>query len=443
MSVTHHAIDVAIIGGGPAGLAAALKARAEGSSVMILERDHELGGILQQCIHNGFGLRYFKQELTGPEYAQRFIDLVKGTDIQIKLNAMVISITPSLQITAISREGLLKVQAKAIILAMGCRERTRGAINTPGTRPAGIFPAGQAQRFINMEGYFPGKRVLILGSGDIGMIMARRCMLEGIKVLAVAEVLAFPSGLKRNQVQCLDDYGIPLYLRHTITEIRGRERVEGVTIAQVDEKWRPIPGTEKHFDVDTILFSVGLIPENEISVKAGCLLSANGGPNVNENLQTSIPGIFACGNVLQVHDLVDWVSEEAERAGVNAAAYAQGKMNVDETKVFDPIIIRPGNELGYIKPERLDGLTGPKSVQFSFRVRSPRQNIRVQFVSDGKILNDVKKKFVLPSEMIILKTTIKPEDVGASREIVVHVQDENPLVNVIEREMLENEHKSA
>ena len=428
-------IDVAVIGGGPAGLAAGLAAHEKGSKVIIIERDHELGGILQQCIHNGFGLKHFKEELTGPEYAQRFIDQVVGSKIQVMLNSMVLSITSDHLIVVMNAEnGVVHIQAKAIILAMGCRERTRGAINIPGTRPAGIFPAGQAQRFINIEGYVPGHRVLILGSGDIGLIMARRCVLEGLKVLGVAEVLPYPSGLKRNQVQCLDDYGIPLFLRHTIIDIRGKERVEGATIAQIDEKWRPIPGTEKYFDCDTILFSVGLIPENEISVQAGISIARNGGPDVNEYLQTSLPGIFACGNVLQVHDLVDFVTEESQRAGENAALYAQGKLSIPVPSPDQKITIVPGENVGYVVPERIDDLRQEKIVKFSYRVKNPRSNIRTQLVSNGKIIYTRRHKFVLPSEMINIRAKLKPEDVA--HEIIVNVIEKEQTINVIERSMM-------
>ena len=437
MSATENIkIDLAVVGGGPAGLAAALRAHKEGISVIILERDNELGGILQQCIHNGFGLRYFKQELTGPEYAQKFINMVKETDIQVMLGSMVVNITPDLHLTAINpQKGVIHIEAKSIVLAMGCRERTRGAINIPGSRPAGIFPAGQAQRFLNMEGYLPGKRVLILGSGDIGLIMARRCTLEGIKVVAVAEVLPYPSGLKRNQVQCLDDYGIPLYLRHTIIDIRGKKRVTGATIAQVDEKWRPIPGTERVYDVDTILFSVGLIPENELSKKAGAEIASNGGPVVNETLQTTIPGIFACGNVLQVHDLVDWVSTESERAGLFAANYSKNAVPPKGSK--KEILTKPGENVGYVVPERIDNLDVEKVVQFSYRVRSPRKDIRTELVSNGKVIYSKKHRFVLPSEMIIIKPKLNPEDVGST--ITVNIIEKESMVNEIEKEMLINE----
>lgn len=326
--------DIVIVGGGPAGLAAAVSARENGTdSILILERDKELGGILNQCIHNGFGLHTFKEELTGPEYAGRFVEQVQELQIEYKLNTMVMDISREKVVTAMnSIDGLFEIQAKAVILAMGCRERSRGALNIPGYRPAGIFSAGTAQRLVNMEGYMPGRKVVILGSGDIGLIMARRMTLEGAKVQAVAELMPYSGGLKRNIVQCLDDYGIPLKLSHTVVDIRGRERVEGITLAQVDDKGKPIPGTEEEYECDTLLLSVGLIPENELSGGMGVELSrVTSGPVVNESLETSIEGVFACGNVLHVHDLVDYVSEEAAAAGRNAARYVQdGRFDLAE-----------------------------------------------------------------------------------------------------------------
>ena len=323
--------DIVIIGGGPAGLAAAISARKAGiDDVLILERDNCLGGILNQCIHNGFGLHTFKEELTGPEYAARYIDMVEREKISYKLDTIVIDINKEKEVTLINREdGLITIKAKAIILAMGCRERPRGALNIPGYRPAGIYSAGTAQRLMNIEGYSVGKEVVILGSGDIGLIMARRMTLEGARVKAVAELMPYSGGLKRNIVQCLDDYGIPLKLSHTVVDIQGKERVTGVTLAEVDENRKPIPGTEEHYSCDTLLLSVGLIPENELSKGAGVEMSAvTSGPQVNDQLETSSEGVFACGNVLHVHDLVDYVSEEAALAGANAAATNSVKQRI-------------------------------------------------------------------------------------------------------------------
>lgn len=316
--------DIVIIGGGPAGLAAAVSARENGiQDILILERDKELGGILNQCIHNGFGLHTFKEELTGPEYAGRFIKQVMDLGIEYKLHTMVMDISSDKIVTAMNREeGLFEIQAGAVILAMGCRERSRGALNIPGYRPAGIYSAGTAQRLVNMEGYMPGREVVILGSGDIGLIMARRMTLEGAHVKVVAELMPYSGGLKRNIVQCLNDYDIPLKLSHTVVDIHGKERVTGITLAKVDEKGKPIPGTEEEYACDTLLLSCGLIPENELSRELGVKLNpVTSGPVVDESLETNVPGVFACGNVLHVHDLVDFVSEEADRAGTCAARY--------------------------------------------------------------------------------------------------------------------------
>lgn len=327
-------VDVLVIGAGPAGLAAAIGARESGiDSLMVIERERTPGGILRQCIHNGFGLHRFKEELTGPEYAQRDIDRARELDIYIQCDTTVLSVEADRTVTCISSQhGLQIIKAKAIVLAMGCRERPRGALATPGTRCAGIYSAGTAQKFVNLEGYMPGKRVVILGSGDIGLIMARRMTLQGAKVLACVEIMPHSSGLNRNIVQCLNDYDIPLLLSHTVTDIQGQERLTGVTVAQVDDHRQPIPGTEIHFDCDTLLLSVGLIPENELSQGAGVKLSPmTSGAEVDDTLQTSVPGIFACGNVLHVHDLVDHVSNESFRAGHAAAAYAMGQLAAQAT----------------------------------------------------------------------------------------------------------------
>ena len=350
--------DIVIVGGGPAGLAAAASAKEHGiDSILILERDKELGGILNQCIHNGFGLHTFKEELTGPEYAGRFIEKVEELGITYELNTMVMDISKDKVVTAMNREeGLFEIQAKAIILAMGCRERPRGALNIPGYRPAGIFSAGTAQRLVNMEGYLPGREVVILGSGDIGLIMARRMTLEGAHVKVVAELMPYSGGLKRNIVQCLDDYGIPLKLSHTVIDIDGKERVKGVTLAQVDEKGKPIKGTEEYIPCDTLLLSVGLIPENELSRGLDIDMErVTSGPVVNESLETSMEGVFACGNVLHVHDLVDFVSEEAAMAGKNAVKYIKGELAAADKKI--DLVPEDGVRYTvpkYIRPENMD-----------------------------------------------------------------------------------------
>lgn len=389
--------DLVIVGGGPAGLSAAKEAYDKGiDSILIIERDKELGGILNQCIHNGFGLHTFKEELTGPEYAQRYINLIKETKVEIMLDTMVLNIGENHIIEAINSEnGYMEIKGKAIILAMGCRERTRGAINIPGDRPSGIFNAGAAQRYINIEGYMPGKEVVILGSGDIGLIMARRMILEGAKVKCVIELMPYSNGLNRNIVQCLQDYNIPLYLSHTIVDIKGKERLEKVIMAEVDENKKPIKGTEQEIKCDTLLLSVGLIPENELSNKAGIEGDKRtNGLVVNERMETSKEGIFACGNVVHVHDLVDYVTEEAKRAGERAADYIKGK------KVNGKILnIINGKNINYTVPQRfsLEGIED-KLIIF-LRVNNVYKDKMLVVKSKDKIIASFKKKHLAPSEM--------------------------------------------
>ena len=396
--------DIVIIGGGPAGMAAAVAAKKQGiERILILERDRELGGILNQCIHNGFGLHTFQEELTGPEYADRFIGQVKLYNIEYKLNTMVMDVSRDKRVTAMNREeGLFEIQAKAIILAMGCRERSRGALNIPGYRPAGIYSAGTAQRLVNMEGFLPGREVVILGSGDIGLIMARRMTLEGAKVKVVAELMPYSGGLKRNIVQCLDDYKIPLKLSHTVIDIKGKERVEGVTLAEVDENRRPIKGTEEFYSCDTLLLSVGLIPENEISGAMGVELNpVTSGPKVNERLETSIEGVFACGNVLHVHDLVDFVSEEAAAAGKNAAMYVQEGESASEQG--RKIKLRPLEGVRYTVPETINPMRMDEKLTVRFRVGNVYQNCYISVYFDEERVLHRKRQIVAPGEMEEIK----------------------------------------
>lgn len=390
--------ELIVIGGGPAGLAAACQAYQDGlRKILIIERDKELGGILNQCIHNGFGLHYFKEELTGPEYAGRFIQMLQDTNVEVSLDTMVLAVTPQREVHAVSSaDGYRVLQAKSIVLAMGCRERTRGAIAIPGTRPAGIFTAGTAQRYINMEGYMVGRRVLILGSGDIGLIMARRMTLEGAKVLACVELMPYSGGLNRNIVQCLHDYDIPLYLSHTIVDIKGTERVEKVIVAKVDENRKPIPGTEMEFDCDTILLSVGLIPENELTSEAGIEIDRRtSGAVVYENMETSIPGVFACGNVVHVHDLVDFVTGESQRAGAAAARYAQGGYD-GEGRVLQ---IQNGDGVTYTVPQKIRMGQLEKSADLFFRVNRVCRESTIRVLSGSKQIAKYSRDHMAPGEM--------------------------------------------
>ncbi|RHB36687.1 FAD-binding protein [Enterocloster aldenensis] len=395
--------DIVIIGGGPAGLAAAVSARDNGiESILILERDRELGGILNQCIHNGFGLHTFKEELTGPEYAARYEEQVFRRDIEYKLNTMVMDISHDKVVTAMNREeGLFEIQAKAVILAMGCRERSRGALNIPGYRPAGIFSAGTAQRLVNMEGFMPGREVVILGSGDIGLIMARRMTLEGAKVKVVAELMPYSGGLKRNIVQCLNDYDIPLKLSHTVVDIRGKERLTGITLAAVDEKGKPIPGTEEDYTCDTLLLSVGLIPENELSGSMGVEMNrVTSGPVVNESLETNIEGVFACGNVLHVHDLVDFVSEEAAAAGKNAAKYVK---DGERARGGQEIVLKAVDGVRYTVPCTVHPEQMEDTQIVRFRVGNVYKNCYIGVYFDDERVMHRKRPVMAPGEMEEIK----------------------------------------
>lgn len=416
--------EIAIIGGGPAGLAAAVAAREAGvTDILIIERDNELGGILNQCIHNGFGLHTFKEELTGPEYAGRYIEKVEELQIPYMLHTIVVDIAENKVITAMNKEqGIFQIEAKSVILAMGCRERSRGALNIPGYRPAGVYSAGTAQRYVNMEGRMPGKKVVILGSGDIGLIMARRMTLEGAEVQAVAELMPYSGGLKRNIVQCLDDYNIPLKLSHTVVDIRGKKRVEGVTLAQVDENRRPIPGTEEHYACDTLLLSCGLIPENELSSQMGVELNpVTSGPVVNESFETSVEGVFACGNVLHVHDLVDYVSGEAKMAGENAAAYVKEIL----PKAGTEIPLKGENGVRYTVPCTVDKDRMAEKQTVRFRVGNVYRDSYLCVYYNDKCISRVKKKVMAPGEMEqITLVKSKLQEAGSLESITIRIEQE-------------------
>lgn len=427
-----NAYEIVIVGGGPAGLAAAVAAREAGcNSILILERDNVLGGILNQCIHNGFGLHTFKEELTGPEYAARFIDRVLELGIEYKLNTMVMDVSHDRVVTAMNRaDGMFQIPAKAVVLAMGCRERPRGALNIPGYRPAGIFSAGTAQRLVNIDGYMPGKEVVILGSGDIGLIMARRMTLEGATVKCVAELMPYSGGLKRNIVQCLNDFDIPLLLSHTVVDIEGKERVTGVVIAEVDERSKPISGTEKHYACDTLLLSTGLIPENELSRAAGVEMNpVTNGPFVNESFETNLEGVFACGNVLHVHDLVDYVSEEATKAGAHAAAYVAQQTSKSDDKAAKketPVVtVKATGGARYTVPTtvRVDRLSDLLTIRF--RVGQVYKDAFVSVYLDDERVTHQKKRVIAPGEMeqvVLKKEQLETRD--ALQTITIAIEEE-------------------
>ena len=413
--------DIVVVGGGPAGLAAAVEAKRNGlDSILVIERDRELGGILQQCIHNGFGLHVFKEDLTGPEYAERFINQLKETGIEYKLDTMVLDITEDRYLSFTNTvDGFKRIKAEAIILAMGCRERTRGAVNIPGTRPAGVFTAGTAQRFINMEGYLVGKKIVMLGTGDIGLIMARRLTLEGAEVRVVLARRGYPGGLMRNVAQCLEDYNIPLLLRHTVVKVLGKDRVTGVLIAETDEDRKPIPGTEKLWECDTLLLSLGLIPENELSRQAGVELDRiTGGPLVDESRETSVRGIFACGNVVHVHDLVDYVTEESRKAGRSAAKFVKRALKEDGTVIKT----KSGRGIRYVVPQlvRLDNIED--KLELFMRVEDVFENTKLLVKLDDVTVKEVKKIYMTPGEMEHLKLSSRL--LNGKKESVLSVEVE-------------------
>lgn len=417
--------DLIVIGGGPAGLSAAYEAYNNGiENILILERDKELGGILNQCIHNGFGVHSFKEELTGPEYAQRYIEMLQSTKVSTKLDTMVLSIENDGDIKKVEainmEEGYLSLQTRAIILSMGCRERTRGAIQIPGARPSGVFTAGTAQRYVNMEGYMVGKKVVILGSGDIGLIMARRMTLEGAKVEACVELMPYSNGLNRNIVQCLDDYNIPLLLAHTITDIIGKNRLEAVVIQKVDENRNPIPGTEKTIECDTLLLSVGLIPENEITKNAGIALDPRtSGPIVNEAMETNVKGIFACGNVVHVHDLVDFVSEEGKKAGLSASKFIKNELKEGQAVTE----IKNGQRVNYTVPQkiRLENIVDGQEIMF--RVSNVFKNVNITVRNqEGELIKKLRRPVVAPGEMEKIK--LKKEEIEKANGLLTIALEE-------------------
>jgi NADPH-dependent 2,4-dienoyl-CoA reductase/sulfur reductase-like enzyme len=420
MTVPCRHRDIVVIGGGPAGLAAAIAARKAGvENLLLIERDAELGGILPQCIHTGFGLKRFGKEMTGPEYIDRFIREAESLKIPVALNTMVTELTPQRRLIAIGEPlGLVEIKSKAVILAMGCRERSRGAIGIPGARPAGVLTAGTAQRLLNRQGLMPGRRIVVVGSGDIGLIMARRFTLEGAKVLAVVEMMPYPGGLTRNIVQCLDDFGIPLHLRSAVTKIHGRKRVEGVTVAQLDEKGAPIPDSERAISCDTVLLSAGLVPENELSVGAGVKLDAHTlGPVIDQDMETVVPGVFACGDVAYVHNLVDWVTADGEKAGVAAARQVLGQQT--RSVLPRPISVLPGEGVHCVVPQRITRL-GPDPLTLSCRPKMIARDVTVHIRDEkSKAVHSALRKIVRPAEIFDIK--VRSDKIRGCRELIVEI----------------------